>query len=282
MAQRKSASRSRSKSAQTKPGAGCLIWLVLLLVTLLLFVINWERIQETLKTTRFVEALGDRSASERTEDPPAVPEEPPASPRAAEPDAGPASQGDAEASREPVEPVPDQAAPAAPPSAPAVVAPPPAVATHPAPAAGPVEQVNATRIVSLFFVRVDADGMVTRHEVKRTVGSSDSPLTDALNALLEGPTTDELSRDLISLVPSGTKLLSAQVRGSTAYLNFNDAFMINPYAIEGYAAQLKQIVYTATSFGTVKDVQFLIEGEKRDYLGGEGVYIGKPLSRGSF
>jgi spore germination protein GerM len=58
--------------------------------------------------------------------------------------------------------------------------------------------------------------------------------------------------------------------------------MINRYGIEGYAAQLKQIVYTATGYATVKDVQFLIEGEKREYLGGEGVYIGKPLSRASF
>jgi len=28
-------------------------------------------------------------------------------------------------------------------------------------------------------------------------------------------------------------------------------------------------------------VQIIIEGQKKDYLGGEGVYIGKPLSRAS-
>jgi len=58
--------------------------------------------------------------------------------------------------------------------------------------------------------------------------------------------------------------------------------MYNRYGIEGYAGQLKQIVYTATNFSTVKDVQILIEGQPRDYLGGDGVYIGKPLSRASF
>ena len=58
--------------------------------------------------------------------------------------------------------------------------------------------------------------------------------------------------------------------------------MYNRFGIEGYAGQLKQVVYTATTFPTVQDVQILIEGETRDYLGGEGVFIGRPLSRNSF
>jgi spore germination protein GerM len=124
--------------------------------------------------------------------------------------------------------------------------------------------------------------VIVRQEVKRQIADSDSPLLDSLDALLKGPTEDEIRKKLISLVPEGTKLLSAQVRGSTAYLNFNEVFMYNHYGIEGYAGQLKQVVYTATSFPTVQDVQILIEGEKHDYLGGEGVYIGKPLSRNSF
>ena len=145
-----------------------------------------------------------------------------------------------------------------------------------------MELVKATRVAGLYFIRVDDDGIITRHEVKRTVGASDSPMTDALDALMSGPNADELARGFISLIPSEAKLLSAQVRGSTAYLNFSEPFMYNRYGIEGYAGQLKQIVYTATEFSTVKDVQILIEGQKRDYLGGDGVFIGKPLSRASF
>nr|WP_257225304.1 GerMN domain-containing protein [Treponema parvum] len=52
--------------------------------------------------------------------------------------------------------------------------------------------------------------------------------------------------------------------------------------MEGYLGQLMQIVYTATSFSTVDSVQFLIEGQKKDYLGSEGVWIGSPLARSSF
>jgi spore germination protein GerM len=143
-------------------------------------------------------------------------------------------------------------------------------------------QGGKSRSASLFFVRIDDDGIIVRQEVKRQIAVSDSPLLDSLAALLKGPSEDEIRKKLVSLVPQGTKLLSAQVRGSTAFLNFNEAFMYNHYGIEGYAGQLKQIVYTATSFPTVQDVQILVEGEKHDYLGGEGVYIGKPLSRNSF
>lgn len=139
-----------------------------------------------------------------------------------------------------------------------------------------------TRAVSLFFVRIEDDGVITRQEVKRAVAVSDSPLADALNALLAGPTEDELRRKLISLVPRGTRLLGVGIRGSTATIDLSDAFMYNRYGIEGYAGQLKQIVYTATSFPGIQDVQILIEGKTREYLGGEGVFIGKPISRNSF
>lgn len=135
----------------------------------------------------------------------------------------------------------------------------------------------------LYFVNIDGDGTVVRQLVKRQVPKSDSPLTTAINLLLQGPdSTKSAERNCMSLIPSGTKLLSAKVSGGIAYLNFNEAFEINSYGVEGYIHQLEQIVYTATSFSTVSSVQFLIEGEKRDYLGSEGQWIGSPLSRSSF
>ena len=137
--------------------------------------------------------------------------------------------------------------------------------------------------LQLCFVNIDGDGSVVRQLIKRQVTKSDSPLTTAINLLLQGPdTTKSAEKNLMSLIPSGTKLLSAKVSGGVAYLNFNEAFEINTYGVEGYIHQLEQIVYTATAFSTVNSVQFLIEGEKRDYLGSEGVLIASPLSRSSF
>jgi spore germination protein GerM len=72
------------------------------------------------------------------------------------------------------------------------------------------------------------------------------------------------------------------MRGTTAIVNMNEAFMFNSLGVDGYTGQLKQMVWTCTVFPTVHDVQFLIEGKKLDYLGGESVYIGLPLARNSW
>ncbi len=146
------------------------------------------------------------------------------------------------------------------------------------------EPVTAAKTeLQLCFVNIDGDGSVIRQVIKRQVTKSDSPLTTAINLLLQGPdTTKSNERNCMTLIPAGTKLLSAKVQGGVAYLNFNEAFEINTYGVEGYIHQLEQIVFTATAFSTVNSVQFLIEGEKRDYLGSEGQWIGSPLSRSSF
>ncbi len=137
--------------------------------------------------------------------------------------------------------------------------------------------------IKLYFVVIDSDGSVIRKQITRTVPKNDSPLTTTLKLLLEGPnTTSSAEKNCISLIPKNTKLLSARVQDRIAYLNFNENFEFNEVGIEGYIAQLMQIVYTSTEFSTVDSVQFLIEGKKKDYLGSEGQWIGSPLSRASF
>jgi spore germination protein GerM len=106
-------------------------------------------------------------------------------------------------------------------------------------------------------------------------------MQDALNVLLAGPSSDEVSRGILNLVPQNTRILSAAVRGSTAYINFSEDFLFNTFGVEGYVAQLRQIVWTVTEFQNVRDVQILIEGRRLDYLG-EGIWIGSPISRQSF
>jgi spore germination protein GerM len=134
----------------------------------------------------------------------------------------------------------------------------------------------------LFFIQIDNDGSVLRKESVRTITKTNTPLTAAITALLDGPNIDEIEKGYISLIPQGTKLLGASVKNGTASINFSDAFRFNQYGVEGYYGQLMQIVYTATAFSNIDNVQFLIEGEKMDYLGLEGVFIGAPLSIASF
>ncbi len=134
----------------------------------------------------------------------------------------------------------------------------------------------------LFFVKVSDEGKIGLKSVLRAVPESGSPLTTAINALIVGPAPGELSADMISLIPEDAALISARVEGKIAFLNFNEQFRFNALGIEGYRAQVEQIVYTATEFPTVDKVQFLVEGQRIDYLGGEGFWVGGPLSREDF
>lgn len=140
----------------------------------------------------------------------------------------------------------------------------------------------ATRSATVFLVAIDPDGKVTRKEVRRDVEKTDSPLSEALASLFAGATKAEAGKGYRSLIPEGTRLLSAIVKDGVATINVSEEFQFNQYGIEGYLGQLAQVVFTATAFPTVNSVQFLVEGQRREYLGAEGVWIGTPLSRTSF
>ncbi len=136
--------------------------------------------------------------------------------------------------------------------------------------------------VRLFFVVLDTDGSVSRREVVRQIPKTNSPLSASINSLLVGPNAGDANENCMTLIPAGTRLLSATVKDRVATLNFSQEFEFNPYGVEGYLAQLMQVVYTASAFPTVESVQFIIEGQKKEYLGSEGVWIGTPLSVASF
>jgi spore germination protein GerM len=138
-----------------------------------------------------------------------------------------------------------------------------------------------TRDRALYFIELDRGGAILRVKVSRTISSSDVPLLDVLQALLAGPTPEEQRRGIRSLMPQETKVLSVTTRRETAYINFSEEFQYNVFGVEGYAAQLNQIIWTVTEFANIKDVQILIEGRRIDYLG-EGIWIGSPLSRDMF
>ncbi|WP_296320023.1 GerMN domain-containing protein [Treponema sp. UBA3813] len=132
----------------------------------------------------------------------------------------------------------------------------------------------------ICFVALDSDGLVVRKEVSRSV-AKDSPLAEALKELLKGPSATEAKTGCQSYIPEGSKLLGISIKDGIATLNFNEEFQFNNYGPVGSNVQLMQVVYTATSFSTVKKVQFLIEGKKLDYLS-EGVWVGSPRGRNDY
>lgn len=282
---KKPAGGTRRQNPAKKPG-GLIFWAVFFLVVAFLFLANREAIRRTLQNTRFLERLSGRPDNERAAPPPentgggeedarehpgAEPEEPSVLPPPALAPEIPASP--------PVPPAPENPVPANPPAVTAAPAPPPRrPETGARPGAAANRPASEPKERGIYFIQIDRDGTVLRTRAMRKIPSSDSPLLDALNALLAGPTEEEQRRGLRNLLPGGTRILSAVVRGSTAYISFSEEFQYNTYGVEGYAAQLRQIVWTATEFPNVADVQILIEGRRVDYLG-EGIWIGSPLGR---
>jgi hypothetical protein len=191
-----------------------------------------------------------------------------------------------------IEQPPERATPPAPPPAPPaetptrpaeqrpLVTPTPPPVNPPAPAP-PTPPAPQTRDRAIYFAQVDKDGQILQSRVTRRITVSETPMQDVLVKMLEGPSSDELNRGVLNLSPRNTRLLSATVRGNTAYLSFSEDFMLNTFGVEGYVAQLRQIVWTVTEFQNVSDVQILIEGRRVDYLA-EGIWIGSPISRSSF
>ena len=148
------------------------------------------------------------------------------------------------------------------------------------PAAQPQERPADTRERGVFMVQVENEGADLRlTRVSRTLGVSNTPLIDTLNALLSGPTAQESARDTVSFIPPNTRILSVRVEGHTAYVDLNEAFQFNPHGSEGLRYQIWQIVYTATEFPNVHDVQILIEGNRVDFLHVGGIRIGSPIGR---
>lgn len=255
---------------------GVLFWIAFILFVLVVFLINRPQIQNVLDNTQLVEIISERfGGEERTvpdEDPPEIefPEET-------------EEQPDDERHTTPSDPEPDEPSVAddTPSEEPEAHEREPDAPEADKPAEEPQPEPQPTRSAQLYYVRVTDDGIFAE-PVRREIRDTQAPLTETVRALIDGPTADEVADGLLNLIPDGTRLLRASVRDGVAYLDFNEAFRFNPMGVEGYRMQLKQIIYATTEFSTVDRVQFLIEGDQHEWLGGEGVYIGSPLGRDSF
>jgi germination protein M len=255
------AKRSSGGSKNTPVPWGILFWLVFAIFIFGFFIFNRKAIDNGIQIVKnafsFGEAVAEKAPEVKNEEPTAQ------TPARQSPAIAPS---DAVQATEPAKPPDSQQTAQQDTQSPTGQSPP------------SVQRPTETRERVLYFILVDKSGYISRVKANRRLPVSDSPMTDVILALIAGPNAEEKSSGLISLIPPATKLLSASIRGNTAYLSFNEEFQYNTYGVEGYAGQLRQIVFTVTEFSNVADVQILIEGRRIDYLG-EGVWVGSPVSR---
>lgn len=141
----------------------------------------------------------------------------------------------------------------------------------PAELASPKAQGRPTAV---YFVR---DGRLVT-SLRRVDG--DNAPAEIVRMLLDGPTRDEAARNITSDIPEGTRLISLDVVGSIATVDVSEQF--GTVGGSDQVLAVAQIVYTLTSTGEVRAVQFAIGGKVIEVPDGSGSLASTPRSRADY
>lgn len=248
---------------------GVLFWVAAILLVLVIFLFNRKNIERVMESTGFVEVINQRigidSPQQNDDLPPLV-------------------QGPQESVEEPsiialpTEPAASREEPEVREETPAPEAEDPVPDSEAAPAentAGSEEVETRSRDYFIHLVHLNNDGKISLEAVKRSVDFISSPLTATLKSLIGEPGETDGYHNII---PSNTVLNRVWIKGGIAYIDLSEEFSFNPIGLEGYRLQVQQIIATATQFSSVNAVQILIDGEQISFLGGDGLFIGQPLT----
>lgn len=144
--------------------------------------------------------------------------------------------------------------------------------TKPAIPNPPLPIGQETMIVTVYNGTTDAKYLVAEPHV---VPKDDHPARTAMELLVAGTK----NVDLVSVMPSGTKLRNIAIKDKIAYVDFNDKLVKNNKG--GSASEIllvASIINTLTEFKEIKQVQIMVDGKKIDTISGH-LDIGEPLSR---
>jgi spore germination protein GerM len=130
--------------------------------------------------------------------------------------------------------------------------------------------------VELFYVH---DGRSAR-SVIRGVDETDAPM-NAMSALIGGPTPEQQSSQLSSAIPADTLLLGLVIQDGLATIDLSREFEVGGGSFN-ILSRLAQVVYTLTSFSTVDEVLFHLDGRPVDVFSGEGVVLDDPVDRSDY
>lgn len=146
------------------------------------------------------------------------------------------------------------------------------VATAPSTTAPGTTTAPASVPVEVFFVRDERVAPATREVSPPAVARA------AMTELLRGPAADEAAAGASTSIPAGTRLLGLRIADRVAEVDLSGEFASGGGS-SSMLSRVAQVVYTLTGFPTVGSVRFLIDGERVDSIGGEGVIVDPPLSR---
>lgn len=128
----------------------------------------------------------------------------------------------------------------------------------------------------MYFLREEKVG-----PARRTVPQTQTPAKAAMEALLQGPTDADHAANLDTTIPAGTKLNNVTIDAGTATVDLSSTFASGggSTSMQGRVAQ---VVYTLTQFSSVSAVVFELDGQPATTLGGEGLVLDHPQTRGDW
>lgn len=145
---------------------------------------------------------------------------------------------------------------------------PPVQDNKPPAAAAPDEKKET---VNLYFS--DSQAQYLKPEKREITRKSGSLEEDVLNELIKGPAATGLLRT----IPQETRLLSVNVAGGVAEVNFSKEFKTKHWGgSSGETMTLYSVVNTLAKLPGITSVQFMVEGKKMDTLAGH-VGTANPL-----
>lgn len=103
----------------------------------------------------------------------------------------------------------------------------------------------------------------------------------AVTALLAGPTSLEARAGWTTAVPAGTALRGVSLHGTVATVDLSGRYAAGGGSLS-MNARLAQVVFTATQFPAVGQVQFRLDGRAVTVFGGEGIVLAHPVGRADF
>lgn len=103
----------------------------------------------------------------------------------------------------------------------------------------------------------------------------------AMKALLEGPTAVEEEAGMVTNIPAGTTFLGLTIDDGVATVDLSKEYASGGGTLS-MMMRLAEVVFTLTQFPTVDGVNFKLDGEPIDVLGGEGLILDHPMSRSDY
>lgn len=143
-----------------------------------------------------------------------------------------------------------------------------------------VEQEEGS-FVNVFFIGQNKNGEEVYKAVKRKYDPAvdGTPVKFAVTALFDGPKPEESKLGVYSEIPVGTRLLNIVDASDGVYINLSKHFETGG-GTDSIYKRIFQLIKT-TKYNTNKPVYLLIENEKVEVLGGDGIMITQPLTENS-